>query len=95
MRATFPSMVTWIIAMGITGACTGPAAVVRQASFDHRCASERITVTRQSDNGRTVEMDVCGSVRRYQNLGRYGTDYTWVDVTTCPGNNAAESPRAR
>lgn len=94
MRLSF-EIALLIIALGSASACSAVAAEIRQASFDHRCAPDRITVTRRSDNGRSVEMDVCGSVRRYQNLGRYGTDYGWVDVTSCPAGNAAEPAGVR
>lgn len=94
MRLSFPAALL-LVTLCPASACIGAAPVIRQASFDHRCAPERIAVTRRSDDGRSVEMDVCGSARRYQNLGRYGTDYTWVDVTSCPAANAAESPGLR
>jgi hypothetical protein len=58
------------------------------AFFHPECPPSRIAVRRMSQNGRYLELDVCGSVRRYQdvspelsgNSAPY-VDPTWVDVT--------------
>jgi hypothetical protein len=56
-----------------------------QASFDHRCAKERIRTLRQTVDGMTVELDVCGSVRRYQSVhGAYERRAIWIDTTGVP-----------
>ena len=36
--------------------------------FHPECPPSRITVKRLSANGRYLELDVCGSVRRYQDI---------------------------
>ena len=59
------------------------------AFFHPECPPSRIAVKRMSRNGRYLELDVCGAVRRYQdvspelsgNSAPY-VDPTWVDVTT-------------
>jgi hypothetical protein len=58
------------------------------AFFHPECPPSRIVVGRMSRNGRYLELEVCGSVRRYQdvspelsgNSAPY-VDPTWVDVT--------------
>lgn len=57
------------------------------ATFFHpECPPSRIAVKRLSQNGRDLELDVCGSVRRYQDVSPkiFGevVEPTWVDVTT-------------
>ncbi|BDG04695.1 hypothetical protein [Anaeromyxobacter oryzae] len=50
---------------------------------EHRCPPERITVIRMDDSmdADYFELDVCGSVRRYEKF-QGGDTFTWVDVTT-------------
>ncbi len=60
---------------------------------EHRCPPERITVVRMDDaaplvgggvdalDASYVELDVCGSIRRYKRFTG-GETFTWVDVTT-------------
>jgi len=61
-------------------ACATPKTVaMQQAAFDHRCPENNIRVLRESDDRRSLELDVCGSVRRYQDVSKEGL--TWVDVT--------------
>ena len=55
------------------------------ATFFHpECPPSRIAVKRMSRNGKFLELDVCGTVRRYQDVTPSGVGGypTWVDVTT-------------
>jgi hypothetical protein len=56
-------------------------ALIDKAAFDHGCPEGRVLVLRESyRGGATVDLDVCGRVRRYQDIG--DADRTvWVDVT--------------
>lgn len=75
----WPTRVAAALAV-LTCSCATPRTVaVQQASFDHRCPEEKISVLRTSDDRRSLELDVCGTSRRYQDLLRDGL--TWVDVT--------------
>jgi hypothetical protein len=50
--------------------------------FDHGCPKERIRVV--GSEGSTVDLDVCGAVRRYKSVASgaaAGPAYTWMDVT--------------
>jgi hypothetical protein len=73
----------------------GPlSTVASQVSFDHGCPPERIRVIR-SDNIITVDLDVCGVVRRYKSVasGHDGPpQYTWLDVTGSYPPGALPSP---
>ena len=58
------------------------------AFFHPECPPSRIAVRRMSRNGRYLELDVCGAVRRYQDVspelsapGSSSYEPTWVDVT--------------
>lgn len=60
-----------------------------QVAFDHRCAPERIRVIRADTAtfATTVDLDVCGAVRRYKAFmdltpGESVSRPTWVDVTS-------------
>ena len=57
---------------------------VRQASFDHQCPQERISVLRHTANWLSLELEVCGRTRRYQFVGE-GPDNApgaiYVDTT--------------
>ncbi len=53
-----------------------------QVAFDHGCPLERIRIIRSE--GSTVDLDVCGIVRRYKSVASgapAGPAYTWLDVT--------------
>lgn len=59
------------------------------AAFDHGCAVDRVRVIRadaaQVPNTSTVDLDVCGAVRRYKVFKGNQGDVpwqTWVDVTS-------------
>lgn len=57
---------------------------IKQASFDHRCAQDRIHVVRHTENWLSVEMDVCGKLRRYQYVSEGPADSPgpiWIDTT--------------
>ena len=63
-------------------------ALEHAAFFHPDCPPSRITVRRMSRSGRDLEIDVCGAVRRYQDVspefsapGSASFDPTWVDVT--------------
>jgi hypothetical protein len=43
--------------------------VITQASFDHRCPEDRIEVVRHDTGWRSVEVNACGTLRRYQYVG--------------------------
>jgi hypothetical protein len=58
------------------------------AFFHPECPPSRIAVKRMSRSGRYLELDVCGSARRYQDVSAElsGSSTpevapTWVDVT--------------
>ena len=55
--------------------------VINQASFDHECPEEDVTILRDSGDrmARTVDLDVCGARKRYQDRG--GNVYLWQDIT--------------
>ncbi len=69
------------------------APAVRQASFDHQCPQERISVLRHTANWLSLELDVCGRTRRYQFVGE-GPDNApgaiYVDTT----DGRSSDPRA-
>ena len=64
------------------------AEVANQASFDHRCPVEAVRVLR--DNGdrmaRSVELDVCGRIRMYRDIGE--NRFMWQDMTEAQGGTA-------
>ncbi len=64
-----------------------------QVSFDHGCPPDRIRVIRSE--GVTVDLDVCGVVRRYKSVAsgaRSGPAYTWLDVTNAYPASALPAP---
>jgi hypothetical protein len=51
-----------------------------QASFDHRCPEDRIQIVRHDSMWKNVEVNVCGTPRRYQCVGgSIHTPCTWVE----------------
>jgi hypothetical protein len=46
--------------------------VVSQASFDHRCPEDHIQVVRHDTFWNNVEVNACGTLRRYQQVGKVG-----------------------
>jgi hypothetical protein len=43
--------------------------VISQASFDHRCPENQIRLTRHDGTWNNVEVNACGTARRYQCVG--------------------------
>lgn len=69
---------------GLNGGCvTWRDTVTRQAAFDHSCREDQVRVLRRSEDpgSLTVDLDVCGKVRRYRDLGGRRA-YAWMDVTS-------------
>lgn len=65
--------------------------VAPQVSFDYSCPNERIRVIRSERN--TVDLDVCGAVRRYKSFASgQATGYTWLDVTNAYPASALPAP---
>ncbi|HET8734060.1 MAG TPA: hypothetical protein VFM45_09850 [Anaeromyxobacteraceae bacterium] len=57
------------------------------------CPPERIRVIRSE--GVTVDLDVCGVVRRYKSVASGATSgpaYTWLDVTNAYPSSALPAP---
>lgn len=78
-----------ILTLLATPACLTPRQVaIQQAAFDHKCAEEKIAALRESADGRTVELDVCGQTRRYQDVSRKGL--TWIETTNGMDPSKAE-----
>jgi hypothetical protein len=65
-----------------------------QVQFDHGCAPKRVQVIRFS--AITVDLDVCGAVRRYKRFGSQDsmTPFTWLDVTSLYPASALSAPLA-
>lgn len=78
-----------LLLLTATAGCAAAAKARRaqeQAAFDHRCEPGRLQVVRQSDDGRTVELDVCGTVRRYQLISDPTSfPQVWLETTRDPG----------
>jgi hypothetical protein len=82
------------LAVGAAAACAtpGPGALLSesnpniqaQVEFDHGCEPERVRFIRSDRSHVTVDLDVCGVVRRYKafGTGAPGNAVTWLDVTT-------------
>lgn len=67
--------------------------VSAQVAFDHNCPKDRIRVIRSEAN--TVDLDVCGAVRRYKSVASGqtgGPNYTWMDVTSAFPASALPAP---
>ena len=65
--------------------------VAAQVSFDYDCPKDRILVIRSERN--TVDLDVCGTVRRYKSFASgQATGYTWLDVTNAYPASALPPP---
>lgn len=58
---------------------------IRQAAFDYRCAEDKIRVVRHTENWLSVELDVCGKLRRYQYMSGLEANppgpVVWVETT--------------
>ena len=88
----FRVAVTFLVMAGT--ACAGPSAGSRlseanewvqdQVEFDHGCPSANVRIIRRDKRGGTVDLDICGVVRRYKGFGtgNAGDLTTWLDVTT-------------
>jgi hypothetical protein len=73
------------------------ASLVRKIAFDRPgCAAQKMRVVRKSPDERTVEVDACGALVRYQNVTPHeafgehpasltGGPPTWMDVTPATG----------
>jgi hypothetical protein len=66
--------------------------VAPQVAFDHNCPEDRIRVIRWLIS--TVDLDVCGSVRRYKSVdsGLAAAKNTWMDVTNSYPASALPTP---
>ncbi len=64
----------------------------RAAAFDHHCPPDRIRLIRA--DGGTVDLDVCGQVRRYKAVAGGFSEPTWLDVTTLYPPSALPAPLA-
>jgi hypothetical protein len=67
------------------------ARAIEHAAFFHPdCSASDIRVKRMSQDGRLLELSVCGTVRRYQDVSpepsRSSGGPTWVDVTAATGS---------
>lgn len=72
---------TFICAAGLLalgGACASmgwssdQSALIKQASFDHNCAEDKVKVLRSMEGGLGVAsfvLDVCGSEKKYKRMG--------------------------
>jgi len=58
---------------------------IRQAAFDHRCAEDKIRVVRHTENWLSLELEVCGTLRRYQYISGLEASppgpVVWVETT--------------
>jgi hypothetical protein len=81
----------------VGAATVGPlSGIAGPVEFDHACPKERIRLIR-SHGERTVDLDVCGSVRRYKSFAPGSSSDpvpTWLDVTSLypPGTLPAPLP---
>lgn len=77
------------VGVSTVGELSGIASPVE---FDHSCPRERIRLIR-SQRG-TVDLDVCGSVRRYKSFAAAseGSGATWLDVTSLYPPSALPPP---
>ena len=67
----------------VPGGCASATArklVLRQASFDHDCPAERVTVTQEDTTIWAYRLNVCGKDRKYRNFGN-AKWFQFVDVT--------------
>lgn len=82
-----------------TGCYDWASLVVRQASFDHQCPEERVSVVRDDRHGmtRAVVLDVCGRQRMYRDVGESQTEpvYMWQDVTDVNGGGRRPGSQRR
>ncbi|AKF06851.1 hypothetical protein DB32_004000 [Sandaracinus amylolyticus] len=82
------------LSLSIAGCYDWRRGVTETASVQHSCPPERIRILNDNGNGfaRTVQMDVCGERRVYQDVGG-AQGFVWVDQT--PVSAGGESaPRA-
>ncbi len=77
------------VGVATVGELSGIASPVE---FDHSCPRERIRLIR-SQRG-TVDLDVCGSVRRYKSFApaSESSGGTWLDVTSLYPPSALPPP---
>jgi len=87
-RAALTPLLTLVIAGCVTMPPSGapvtlvvPSMLPNTVAFDHGCALESVRIIRADASDlsmtRTVDLDVCGTVRRYKLFKD-----TWVDVTS-------------
>lgn len=93
-------MVVGLVASG----CATPGAGARlteanptiqsQVEFDHQCPPEKVRIIRSATRGTTVDLDICGVVRRYKafGTGNPGDAVTWLDVTNAYPASALPAP---
>lgn len=77
IRAT---IVFGLVLAGIGGCVGAQDRVVKQASFDHDCPSERIQVVSEDTSIWSYKLNVCGKDRKYRDLGNE-KEFQFVDVT--------------
>lgn len=72
--------------------------LLQKVAFDRGdCPVERLRLVRISPDRRTVEVDACGALRRYQDIhsgNKSSAPAVWLDVTPCsalatPGHAAS------
>jgi hypothetical protein len=82
---------TTMPASGEPASLASPSTVADTAAFDHGCPLERVRMLRADAKyvnvTSTVDLDVCGAVRRYKGFRGFEgntstTSQTWVDVTS-------------
>jgi hypothetical protein len=88
----FAGIVGMVVGLVASG-CATPGAGARlteanpsiqnQVEFDHQCPPEKVRIIRSATRGTTVDLDICGVVRRYKafGTGNPGDAVTWLDVT--------------
>lgn len=85
-----------LVAIAVVG-CDGSeedalmrSAVISQASFDYDCPRDKIRVFEISGNPYrpNVDIDVCGTKRKYRDIGHSG--YVFVEVGTKLGDAQAK-----
>ncbi len=72
-----------VIALFSLTACAAAIAksrVVTQASFDHDCPEEKVTIVSENTDIWAYKLDVCGKPRKYRDLGN-SQEWQFVDVT--------------
>lgn len=69
--------------LALSGCISWQKIAASQASQDHRCPPEKVRVVSYSDDGRNIELDVCGRARQYRDINPSVSEgmSTWLDVT--------------